>query len=299
MDNLKVTQYRSEVVLVQAVDDLASLLEAAAPRQGLRHPSHAKVITPARRKVERVLRHYFKRQEVALLGEIKPKIAARESLTSSAKSSDNIRSNYKGDEGAVLNREASSGGTLYAHTILPTSIAPLRFPVTSIETEEFNDAIREAIKGAAKGIAAGTIAVDDAISRWLRDNSLTKLTGDFSTTSINRLRDAVADAWDAGGSYNQIVQAIQDTFADFSDRRAEMIAQTEVNDAYNAGRIYTAAAAGFDQKAWDPDGEACEICIGNVDEGWIGIDEEFSSGDLAPTAHPNCDCSIDFQKGVE
>jgi hypothetical protein len=37
----------------------------------------------------------------------------------------------------------------------------------------------------------------------------------------------------------------------------------------------------------------------NVDAGFIGIDEEFPSGDLAPTAHPNCDCSIDFQKGVE
>ncbi len=263
-----------EYALADAANDLAAMLEAAVPRhtKGLRHPKHATVIDPARRKVERVLRHYWHRQMVALLAEIKPKIAAR---------------------------EASSGGTLYAHTILPTSIAPLRFPVTSIETEEFNDAIREAIKGAAKGIAAGAIVVDDAVSRWLRDNSLTKLTSDFSTTSINRLRDAVADAWDQGGSFEQVVKAIQDTFADFSDKRAGMIAQTEVNDAYNHGRIYTAVQAGFDEKAWDPDGEACPICMDNVDAGFIGIDEEFPSGDLAPTAHPNCDCSIDFQKGAE
>jgi hypothetical protein len=266
--------------LADAANDLAALLEAAAPRQGLRHPSHARVVAPARRKVERVLGHYFKRQEVALLGEIKPKLRVQEA------------SEWR------RYVEASSGGMLYAHTILPTSIHPLRFPVTSIETEEWNDVIREVIKGAAASIASGVV-VDDAVSRWLRDNSLTKLTGDFSTTSINRLRDAVADAWDQGGSYNQIVKAIQDTFADFSDKRAGTIAQTEVNDAYNRGRIYTAAAAGFDQKAWDPDGEACEICMANVDEGWIGIDEEFSSGDLAPTAHPNCDCSIDFQKGVD
>jgi hypothetical protein len=181
---------------------------------------------------------------------------------------------------------------------LPASIHPLRFPVTSIETEEWNAAIRAVIAGAAASIASG-VTVDDAVSRWLRDNSLTRLTGDFSNTSINRLRDAVADAWDAGGSYEQIVKAIQDTFADFSDTRAGMIAQTEINDAYNRGRIYTAVQAGFDQKAWDPDGEACPICMENVDEGWIGIDDEFPSGDLAPTAHPNCDCSIDFQKGSE
>ncbi len=258
--------------LADAANDLAALLEAAAPRQGLRHPSHARVIAPARRKVERVLREYFRRQEAALLAEVKPKITTREA--------------------------ASSGGHLYANTILPTSIHPLRFPVTNVETSEYNDAIRSAIMGAVSTMGGSTMG-EDAASRWLRDNSLTKLTGDFSATSINRLRDAVADAWDAGGSFEQVVSAIRNTFEDFSSTRAEMIAQTEVNDAYNHGRIYTAVNAGFDEKAWDPDGEACPICMDNVDAGWIGIDEDFPSGDFAPTAHPNCDCSIDFQKGAE
>ena len=256
--------------LADAANDLAALLEAANGKTGLRHPSHARVIAPARRKVERVLREYFRRQEAALLAEVKPKILAR---------------------------EASGGGILYAQHILPTSIHPLRFPVSSVETEEYNDAIAEVIRGAAASIKAGSVIADDVASRWLRDNSLTKLTGDFSVTSVNRLRDAVADAWDEGGSFDQVVRAIQDTFEDFSSTRAEMIAQTEVNDAYNQGRMDTAVNAGFDEKSWDPDGEACEICMENVDAGWIPIDDDFPSGDLAPTAHPNCDCSIDFQKG--
>ncbi len=276
--------------LSDAANDLAALLEAATPRQGLRHPNHARVIAPARKKVERVLRHYFHRQMEALLAEVKPKIGLLEAALPS--------SIWRYDP-LVVKEATSPEGHLYANTILPSSIAPLRFPVTSVETEEFNDAIEQAIKGAAASLKAGTLVVDDAVSRWLRDNSLTKLTGDFSATSINRLRDAVADAWDAGGSFEQITAAIRDTFEDFSDTRAGMIAQTEVNDAYNQGRIYTAANAGFDQKAWDPDGEACEICMANVDAEWIGIDEEFPSGDMAPTAHPNCDCSIDFQKGAE
>jgi hypothetical protein len=274
--------------LADAANDLAALLEAAAPRQGLRHPSHARIVAPARKKVERVLWHYFARQEAALLAEIKPKLAVMTTREAELHI-DHLR---------FVEGSASSGGQLFAHAILPTSIHPLRFPVTSIETEEWNAAIRAVITGAAASIASG-VTVDDAVSRWLRDNSLTRLTGDFSTTSINRLRDAVADAWDAGGSYEQIVLAIRSTFQDFSDTRAGMIAQTEVNDAYNRGRMYTAVQAGFDQKAWDPDGEACPICIENVDAGWIGIDDEFPSGDLAPTAHPNCDCSIDFQKGSE
>jgi hypothetical protein len=258
--------------LIESANALAALLEAAAPAAGLKHERHARSIMPARRKVERVMRSYFNRQMHALLAEIKPKITAR---------------------------EASQGGNQYAHSILPSSIHPLRFPVTQAETSEYNDAIEAAIRGAAASIAAGEIVVDDVVSRYLRDNSLTRLTGEISDTSVNRLRDAIADAWDAGGSFNQVVSAIQATFSAFSDVRAGMIAQTEVNDAYNRGRMATAIMAGFDQKAWDPDGDACPICLDNVDAGWIGIDEDFPSGDPAPTAHPNCDCSIDFQKGFE
>jgi hypothetical protein len=258
--------------LIESADALATLIEAVAPAAGLKHERHARSIMPARRKVERVMRSYFNRQMRALLAEVKPKITAR---------------------------EASPGGNQYAHSILPSSIVPLRFPVTQAETSEYNDAIEAAIRGAAASVAAGEIVVEDVVSRYLRDNSLTRLTGEISDTSVNRLRDAIADAWDAGGSFNQIVSAIQETFADFSDVRAGRIAQTEVNDAYNRGRLSTAVYAGFDQKSWDPDGEACPICMDNVDAGWIGIDDDFPSGDPAPTAHPNCDCSIDFQKGSD
>src|SRR5881394_2421044 len=99
--------------LADAVNDLAALLEAAGQREGLTARRHSRIIKPARRQIERVLRSYFQRQEAALLAEIKPKIATR---------------------------EASNGGHLYANTILPTSIHPLRFPVTSVETGEYNTA---------------------------------------------------------------------------------------------------------------------------------------------------------------
>ena len=54
---------------------------------------------------------------------------------------------------------------------------------------------------------------------------------------------------------------------------------------------------GADEKSWDGDGEACEeICQPNIDAGWIDIDDDFPSGDQQPTAHPRCDCNIDFRK---
>ena len=180
---------------------------------------------------------------------------------------------------------------------------PLRLPVAGVEDSEYRDTISDAIMGAAKTLAMelgiGAVISNDVASRYLRDNSLSKLTGNLSATSIQRLRDAIAEAWDAGGSFDQIVEAIKETFAQFSDVRAGMIAQTEINDAYVFGRMELAREAGFEQKAWDPDGtDACELCQGNIDDGWIGMNDAFSSGDMAPTAHPNCDCSVDFQKGA-
>lgn len=269
--------------LVDAANDLAALLEAAAPRQGLTHPRHARTIKPARRKIERVMRAYFRRQESALLAEVKPKIRAREASAHL-------------DFVSIHPREASGGGILYAQHVIPVSIHAMRFPPDQAERDEYASAIGATVRGAVGTIKGSLLSGEDAAGRYLRDHSLMRLTGDIAPTTVKRLRDAVADAWDKGGSYNQIVSAIQDTFQEFSDYRAGMIAQTEVNDAYNLGRMATATAAGMTEKAWDPDGEACPICLGNVDAGWIDIEADFPSGDAAPTAHPNCDCSIDFQK---
>ncbi len=269
--------------IIESANALSAIIEASTPRRGLNHPRHRKTLAAARAKVEQVMRSYFRRQEEALLAEVRPKITAARGMYAEAR---------------------SVGGKRFANGLLPSSLHPLRFPVTSAETDDYNDAITDAIAGAAKTLAkelaVGATISDDVAGRYLRDNSLTKLTGGFSDTTIQRLRDAVADAWDAGGSYDQVVGAIKGVFDDFSDTRAGLIAQTEVNDAYNHGRVELANEAGFDEKAWDPDGEACEeICQPNVDQGWIGIDDDFDSGDDAPPAHPNCDCSISFRKGAE
>ncbi len=276
--------------LIESADALSELLESAANAKGLKHRRHQRVIAPARRNVEAVMRSYFARQESALLAEIKPKIGANFFHAAERRA-----------KGHLI--EAARDGQMFADALMPTSIAPLRMPVASVEDSEYGQAIRDAILGAAKTLAKelsiGTVISDDVAARYLRDNSLTKLTGGFSATSIQRLRDAIAEAWDAGGSYDSIVEAIQETFAQFSDVRSGLIAQTEINDAYVFGRMELAREAGMEQKAWSPDGtDACEICLGNIDDGWIGLEDAFSSGDLAPTAHPNCDCSVDFRKGA-
>ena len=94
----------------------------------------------------------------------------------------------------------------------------------------------------------------------------------------------------------QLVKAVQDEYAGFNDVRAGLIAQTELNSAYNAGRKQLGIDLGFNEKSWSTDGPApCPECVGNALEGWVGMEEPFSSGDDAPTAHPGCYCSLDVR----
>lgn len=183
---------------------------------------------------------------------------------------------------------------------LPSSVQPLRFPITGGGNDDLNQAIKAAIGREAAKLAAerksGATISDDFVSRYLRENSLAKLTGNFSEESINQLRNALAGAWAAGGSCNQLVDAVHGVFPNFSDERAATIAQTEVNTAYCASRLAFAHEAGMQQKSWDPDGEACGECQKQIAAGWIPIDEPFPGGVMAPCLHDGCDCSVNFQK---
>ena len=196
-----------------------------------------------------------------------------------------------------LREAASPQGRTFARNLLPVSLQPLTFAATRGEETEYNSAVSDLISAAAKSLqAAGTVGEDFA-GTYLREHSLSKLTGDIASTSVERLQDALAKSWDEGGSFNSMVEAIQSTFEDFSTTRAELIAQTEANTAYAAGRRETANSLGLDEKRWNPDGEACaEICQPNADAGWISVDDDFPSGDDDIPGHPNCDCSCDYRK---
>lgn len=264
--------------IVTAANDLADLLEATAPK-GLKHPRHAKHVRPARAAIKSVMVSFFARQRKALLAEVRPKIRRELVIYPPI-------------------REASQNGKTFARSVLPTSLHPLTFAATSTERDQYDEAITDLIASAARSIDAS--ATTSYASQYLHENSLSKLTGELNATSIDRLQNALADAWDAGGDYNTMVAAIQDTFDDFSDKRADLIAQTEAADAYNAGRADTAAALGYNEKSWETEsGEPCPVCEDNEAQEWIDIDEKFDNGDDAPTAHPNCLCVVNFRKSSE
>ena len=265
--------------ITSAANDLSALLEATAPK-GLKHPRHSRHVAPARKRIKTVMAHYFERQRKTVLAAVKPHIERQLMLH------------------PVPVREASTQGKTFARSLMPTSLHPLTFSATAGEKNEYDSAISDLITAAAESLGGTTGA--DLAGEYLRENSLAKLTGGLNQTSIERLQDAIATAWDKGGSYNDIVSAITETFDDFSETRAGLIAQTEAADAYNAGRRETALDLDYDEHSWETEsGDPCPVCEDNEAAGWIDIDDDFPSGDDAPTAHPNCQCVVNFRKSSD
>jgi hypothetical protein len=263
--------------LEQAIE----LLEAAADllhvRESLKHPPHAKKMGPIRADAKGVLVRFFRRQKTETLKLIKPKLRTMAQLHEAA--TDDPRA-----------KELAAAAV--PDTLLPISM-------TQGMVYDFGETLQAALHAGFASLATddtGAEIASDVVQQYLRDHSLSKLTGDFAQTTVQRLRDALADAYTAGGSYDELVQAVEDTFDDFSSVRAGMIAQTEMNDAYNAGRAALADDIGFNEKSWSCEGpQPCPECLDNEAEGWIPIGAAFPSGDLMPTAHPSCYCSLDYR----
>ncbi len=118
--------------------------------------------------------------------------------------------------------------------------------------------------------------------------------------SLRRLGELVSQAIDSGASIGQLRQNIEKDLV-FSRERAQTIAVTETAFALGAGGKQAAQDQGQDEKMWETsdDEVTCEECTGNADDGWIGIDDLFSSGDDAMPAHPNCRCDVVYRTASE
>jgi SPP1 gp7 family putative phage head morphogenesis protein len=116
------------------------------------------------------------------------------------------------------------------------------------------------------------------------------------------IRADVSQAIQEGWSNAKLAQALTDAYG-FSDTRAETIARTETAMAANRGAIDGYKASGVvEGKIWltAEDDLVSDECAANGEQGAIGLEEDFESGDDAPPAHPNCRCAIapvvDFDK---
>jgi len=134
---------------------------------------------------------------------------------------------------------------------------------------------------------------------WAQEHAadlITKLEDD----TRDMIRSAVVQAQEEGWSTKKLADALQENHG-FSDARAEMIARTETIRADCQGNLaaYKNSAL-VSGKSWLLGSEhpADDECDDNAAEGVIPLDQDFSSGDEAPPAHPNCTCDF-LPEGIE
>ncbi len=86
------------------------------------------------------------------------------------------------------------------------------------------------------------------------------------------------------------------TPAPANDPIADLIARTEIANANSQSSLEGYKGAREDgvdvKKEWLLGPDPCPICEENAAAGPIDLDDEFPSGDDAPTAHPNCECAL-------
>ena len=139
-------------------------------------------------------------------------------------------------------------------------------------------------------------SVTETMSNAALDYAKTRaaeLVTQISEATRDMLRSDITHAIEEGWSTDRLADAIENNYA-FSDDRAEKIARTEIANADVQGNMVTYKESGIVAgKEWVLGSEGgCEDCQENADAGVIPFDDDFPSGDAAPTAHPNCVCDL-------
>ena len=185
------------------------------------------------------------------------------------------------------------------------AIRHLRLDLTPEEHDELVKALREVVSDSGAE-AIGQIGlgrneddifrqVNERAAKWAEHNAA-DLVSQVSKTTRREIHDEIARGLEEGLTKDEIADNVQE-LTSFSDYRSELIARTEVANANSAGALegYKSArdTAGVRVlKEWILGPEPCPICQDNADDGPIELDDVFSSGDDAPSAHPNCECAL-------
>lgn len=113
----------------------------------------------------------------------------------------------------------------------------------------------------------------------------------INDTTREKIERSIRDSLSAGENQEDARLRIQGIVND--PKRAELIANTESVNAYQAGQREYAKQTGAIGKEWQSVNDD-DICSENENAGVIDIDDVFPSGDTEPAAHPNCLCNVRY-----
>jgi hypothetical protein len=220
-----------------------------------------------------------------------------------------------GDEAAAfvatklrgLNKAADDTGGFAALAAKLAQEADLS-ALQQITDAAFDDLFDVAYDSAELGLASVGVKAEGDLVNQVHDRAvayakqraaeLVSADGDRNIIEATRaaIRDVIAEGLAQNIGSGAIADNIQASTA-FSADRAQLIAQTEIAMANADGKLSGWKAAqdtGLNLvKGWQTsnDGDCCDECQANEDQGLIPMDDDFDSGDAAEPAHPNCHCA--------
>jgi len=256
------------MTLVAELDSLISLLEAQIPA----NPSSEKN-QKLKRSLERELARYFRKLEDAFpfgrLGRLYNKYV-RESLGS--------------ETGDILD------------PILKTFNKKLKADIAGYLTTIYTSGSAEMITwGKTKAgvpIAFEGPPVSEAI-KWAEKQGA-RLVTQMDTETKRRLAQVVSDGIKNKRGVPGLARDIRNSFDSMTKYRSELISRTETANALSQASLDRMKDMGIDGKEWVTVGDdrVSPECQGNEAEGVIPVNQNFSSGVMAPPQHPACRCTL-------
>jgi SPP1 gp7 family putative phage head morphogenesis protein len=131
---------------------------------------------------------------------------------------------------------------------------------------------------------AASLVTDGKLRKTLKTINLT-ITG-IKGTTIDRIGNLIGDGVAQGLPAKEIGKTINDFVND--PARAEMIAITETNRAYNEGAVDQYSQFGVSEWDWVAYDDACIDCLSIQD----GSPYSTNDSQLVPPEHPNCRCTV-------
>jgi len=132
------------------------------------------------------------------------------------------------------------------------------------------------------------------VKEWLEKYALEHCTS-IADSFKDEVKRLISQSVDDGLGMEAIAEKIGNFYDDQAEWRALRVARTEVISGYAKGTLEGAVQSGVVRgKKWltANDDRVEEECLRNQQDGEIGLDDSFSSGDSAPPVHPNCRCVL-------
>jgi len=126
---------------------------------------------------------------------------------------------------------------------------------------------------------------------WARKHGATLVT-QMDDETKRRLAGVVSNGIKNKRGVDGIGRDIRKEIQQMSVYRGRMISRTETASALSQGSLDAMKDMGIEGKEWVTAGGPCDICSDNAAAGVIPVDQAFPSGDMAPPAHPNCECAL-------